>query len=663
VLGHEVLLMMLVSAFVARSFDPRDEERIRPILGFLNTFRDVGFIWETAEPADVQSVSEKVREMIDSHDVFIGFFTRRYAAYDLRAKIGGAWNVLRGRLKPAVWSAPAWVLQESGYALKAKGQKKLILLREEGVETFGLQGDLEYIPFDANDPSAVFPKLNEMIHGLLAQAAGVEVRTTISDRRVQEQAVAEPSVAEPTDAPKADAEEQDMVICLFKMSEASKRGELENVDRSWGEGKKIIDSGKGEGFDELKWDCLYFRLRFEAGDASSLDQLKRLRVQNSSRPEAAAALAYCSENGEAFLEAGGLFLEAACLSEGDTRARRLLDAAGAFRMAEKYEQATKAMTEAIDVASNELQERIVSAQYDLLKDRGEQYFAFALAESALQQNSQFSVRFGLGLDYLREGRNELGLFHFKFLCDRNKKYAAALHNLALLYSKCKLPISAVEHYKMAIGLGETLASANLGYLYLDCGMAKEARDVVDSAMKVEGHVSDVEKCFAAIVERREGEGNKGSELLQQAAEERKFFVEMGRALETTIPSVDGCWKFPFGEMRLTATGSVLTGTAEVEREEGGLAALTASLLGGSPGRKIKRIDKYDLKGDLTGAVCEFELVRSSAPLSMPSLSDMAGPKTGFIIFAPEGGAASYAELTDRKFGKVEKLTRVGSRVD
>ena len=38
----------------------------------------------------------------------------------------------------------------------------MILLKEIGVEVPGLQGDLEYVSFDPNNPTLVFSKLSEM---------------------------------------------------------------------------------------------------------------------------------------------------------------------------------------------------------------------------------------------------------------------------------------------------------------------------------------------------------------------------------------------------------------------------------------------------------------------------------------------------------------------
>lgn len=75
--------------------------------------------------------------------------------------------------------------------LQRLGPTKLILLREPDVEIPGLQGDLEYVPFLPESPADVFSKLSEMIHGLLAQASGIKVRTMVSERLLDAKAASE----------------------------------------------------------------------------------------------------------------------------------------------------------------------------------------------------------------------------------------------------------------------------------------------------------------------------------------------------------------------------------------------------------------------------------------------------------------------------------------
>jgi hypothetical protein len=133
--------MPKITAFVARSFNKEDEPKIEPIFSFLRSFRGAGFFAETAERAEVESVSKKVRDMIDASDVFVGIFTQRWPVYENRLSLRAAIRFALGLYKVERWVAPPWVIQESGYALKAiAAKRKMILFREKGVELPSLQG-------------------------------------------------------------------------------------------------------------------------------------------------------------------------------------------------------------------------------------------------------------------------------------------------------------------------------------------------------------------------------------------------------------------------------------------------------------------------------------------------------------------------------------------
>jgi len=118
--------------------------------------------------------------MIDASDVFVGIFTRRWPLYENGVSLREVIRLALGLSKVDRWGAPPWVIQESGYALKAIAAKqKMILFREKGVELPSLQGDLEYIEFDAKDFAPAFQKASEMINGLLQEASGTVIETIV----------------------------------------------------------------------------------------------------------------------------------------------------------------------------------------------------------------------------------------------------------------------------------------------------------------------------------------------------------------------------------------------------------------------------------------------------------------------------------------------------
>jgi tetratricopeptide (TPR) repeat protein len=647
--------MTQLNAFVARSFAPKDGERIQPLLNFLDTFRDAGFFWHTAERAEVESVSQKVRRMIDEANVFIGFFTRRYPVISLEATLADACRVLLGRIRPDRWSAPAWVLQESGYALH--GGKELILLKEPDVEVFGLQGDLEYIQFDPENPSAVFSTLSQMINGLLAKAAGTAVRVTVEQGQKPSQEATGPAVQIPSEAPESDTKEPDITERFYEMWEAARAHDFPKMDEAWNAGSDLIVKGKAKEIDKLTWDCIYFEGRFSAGVADALDQLKRLRADHPDRPEPIRGLARCYDGSKEFDISSRLFLEAASLQQGDSKVRSLLKAADAFRQVRRFEQAKEIIAEALSIATTGLRDEALSMHYRILKENGEEYLAFGVAEAALHDNPQFPLRFTLALDFRRKSLNELALYHFKFLHEHNDKDASSLHNLALMYADCKLPVTAVDHYKASFALGETLSASNLGFMYLDCGMAEEAKLLIEKAMAFDNHDSRVEKCLAEIIGRREQESETEANLLKQAGDNRSFLVSMGQALSVEVPDIGGRWKFPFGEMSLTMVSNAVRGTLDITRTEGGFAGVLFGIGGGSPTVKT---DTHAFEGKMRGAVCEYVITIAEKGLPDPirALIGSSNAKSGFIVFEPDGKSGAYVELSGGKLGKIEVLNKL-----
>jgi len=650
---------MTLTAFVARSFDSADEQRIRPIRTFLESFRKAGFLCEEAEAAEVESVSAKVRRMIDEREVFVGFFTKKHAIHHIDSRLRERFRFLLGRSSPDRWTAPSWVLQESGYALGAK--KKLILLREDGVEIPGLQGDLEYIPFNSSNPAMIFSRLSEMINDLLAKAAGREVRTEVTERQETAEAVHQsPDLKQEDNVVDAEEQASSIVAQYFEIREASEKRDLSRMHSAWEEGNALIVSGHAGKVDSLWWECYYLEQRYEAGDSNALDELRRIHRENPEQHDAPAVIAKLLSAAGEHDEAASLYLEVSNLPDAIHRAWYLANAAKQLKELGRFEEGLSVAEESLRTATGEVRTDAISILYELLKSSGQTYFAFARAEAFLHQNPQLRLRFDLGLDYRRHGSKTLALYHFKFQHDRNTEESGALHNLALLYADCELPISSVTHYKGSIALGETLSSANLGFMYLDAGMVDEARDLIRAAILVEPHDVRVEECSAEISVRTQKESVRQIELLKDAANERDFFISMGNALQTPIPDINGVWKFPFGELTLTRFDNKISGAARIKKPEGH-NYLSALLGGATAGPTVPRVELYSLKGVMAGAVCEFTLaVSDEDQATHPGLGSILGAesRSGFIVFSTEEKSGTYVELKDEKLGGRKKIMKL-----
>jgi hypothetical protein len=113
------------TAFVGHSFAPKDVAIVRCVTDVLET---VGIRVVTGEKPKADRISSKVKTLIEGQHLFVGIFTRR--------------DKLAGKKE---WNTSTWVIDEKAYASR---NKKLILLKEAGVESIGgIQGDHEYIEF------------------------------------------------------------------------------------------------------------------------------------------------------------------------------------------------------------------------------------------------------------------------------------------------------------------------------------------------------------------------------------------------------------------------------------------------------------------------------------------------------------------------------------
>ena len=129
--------------FVGQSFLAEDAPVCNAVGGVLKA---VGFQVFTGEKPKAERISEKVKELIDSQDIFVGIFTRR--------------DKLRGKNE---WTTTNWVIEEKTWAM-AKG-KRLVLLREAGVKNLGgMHADHEYIEFERARFGPAIVKLLEMFH-------------------------------------------------------------------------------------------------------------------------------------------------------------------------------------------------------------------------------------------------------------------------------------------------------------------------------------------------------------------------------------------------------------------------------------------------------------------------------------------------------------------
>lgn len=646
--------MPKTTAFVARSFNQHDEQKISQILSFLDSFKTNGFFWRSAERAEVESVSKKVRDMIDGSDVFVGIFTRRYAIYDPRPSLRDLVSAAFGRQRIERWGAPPWVIQESGYALKAiTSQRKLILFKETGVELPALQADLEYIEFDDGKFATAFKKASEMINALLAEAAGTTVETIVhsSPPPVQAEAAAQPITTAP---PKDDGTQNTPISTIFEeMIVAIGDKDWEAAKRTYEKGLQALGTTKPERV--LSWKCSYHKLRYCAGRTESLHELEILAEQNPEDPNPKSAIGSCFYAFQEYEKAYKYYLEAEHLSKDESAQSYLAAAAGAMQKAGQPDRAISVLLGAC--AAGACGTRVKKALYELLKEKGSMHAALAIREQMLLQDpADAELRFSLAYDYDTEKFHELSLFHYRIL-KTNSPTEMGLNNLGVTYSSLNLPILSVESQEEAFKKGNTLAAANLAQRYLDAGFASEATNLAKKAMTEKEYHPNLPGVLTSVEANQTSEQELEKSFLNEAERQRTFLLAFGEALLDKPSPVGGKWVFPQGEIPLVEKGELLEGETEITEEARGV--MTARLLGGPETRQEKRQVRFS--GKIIGRSCDFTLeVRRLPNGLLPNLSALIGDSTnkGYIAFTPDSRSGTVYELKDGKLSEPYTITRV-----
>jgi len=212
--------MSQLNAFVGHSFAPEDHEVVEAFLKFLNQVKSmgIGFTWESAEPAEPKELADKVKGLIQDKNLFIGICTRKEAAIAPASLSRGRLNrrLLKANEEQFLWKTSDWIIQEIGLAI-GRGMDLILLVENALRQPGGLQGNLEYIPFDRKAPEKSFGKLLEMIQALLPKAKAMPV----SEAEIRAVSEGKPTVDEKRDLdwlePAAEWTREDYEIALAHM--------------------------------------------------------------------------------------------------------------------------------------------------------------------------------------------------------------------------------------------------------------------------------------------------------------------------------------------------------------------------------------------------------------------------------------------------------------
>ena len=611
--------MTQLKAFVGHSFAPDDHSVVDAFIKYFTQLRamDIGFTWESAEPAEPKDLADKVMNLIKDKNVFIGICTRKEAAIEPLhlAKSKFRKGVLNGPEERFSWKTSDWVIQEIGLAI-GRGMD-LILLIERGLRPpGGLQGNLEYIQFDRSAPEKSFGKLLEMIQALRPKVKPASMPETETRVASEEKATVEDKQDAWWLEPKPDWNKDRYESALFRV-----------ILKENSEGERKIKeaffaSAEGQAADnQQRWEALAEHLRIRFGTGGKLGALEELAKNNPDNGDVHRYLGLGYEEYEEYDKAAQCFLESA--GKTDDRRKQLGrhgEATIALMRAGRPDSARKAIKNmkalVLKVPDGELVLlETFRKMADFYKDKD---LLFGVLERILQFHpDDFEARFSLALNYSEAAQNELSLLHYLKISYQNRG-SGTWNNLGVQFELCNLSSKCVDAYRKAEEGGETLAMSNLAQKFISSGFLREADEVCKRAMKIEDFHQNVSHAVSRIKAIPDEESKKELELVDKARPISEFYRDYGRAVvQEDISEHVGRWDGPDCELEVTIRENVFSATGNYEVPRSGLRLHEALLgLSAPPPTMVQYRVRYT--GKITGHAGHIEIIKEE--ISKPSFT-------------------------------------------
>jgi tetratricopeptide (TPR) repeat protein len=324
------------------------------------------------------------------------------------------------------------------------------------------------------------------------------------------------------------------------------------------------------------WPAFAEYMRILLSKDGRLKKLKEFAGQNPRSADTARYLALAYKELGEDLAAAETFVIAAELEADSEKKIRLLGDAVDAAIGKHVDFAADALAKAksIGEGNSDLAPSILSIEHSFSKARKEAGFEFASLERLLEMEpDDHSKRFELAYAYAEAGMGNMALFHYR-LIPATAREDGVWNNLGAAYESQKLPIKAVNSYKKAEELGNTLAMSNLAYRFLHAGFLDEARKLCEIAVTLPEHHKNVDSALAAIKGALDAENDAEEKLISSAQDCSSFYRRVGTALLANgIADVLGKWKYEELELDVSIENGRFIATGVLEQNVLGLRRL------------------------------------------------------------------------------------------
>lgn len=659
-----------ITAFIGHSFIEDDASVISKFLNFFDKIKDlgIGFSWEHAEGAEINILSEKVKEKMKKKNLFIGICTKRDYAISPKYLKKGFFQTtfFKGPEHNFEWKTTEWIIQEIGFALGK--EMDLILLVEDGVQRLGgLQGEIEFIAFNRNEPEKAFPKLLEMLRSLIPKGVGIGDTSVAKDigQKVEEEGASEeeaissrattPAKGIGSPLPQESWGNTDYEDAIVKTIISKDKDSEEKLYNSYIQSKFGLEESKRAGFDAFR---LYLQQLFFKSD--NLEKMKSLQAKYPENYKVNLNLGRIYEIYEEHERASHYFyLSASHANNDDKKLTVLLSAARASSKCGAFVRANNILAEARNLLGTveEYESRLLLIAADIAKLNNDNENYLALLEGYLDNNlDEHTERFNIAYKYSEEEQNDLALYHYTIL-SRRKPSETIFNNVGVVYENLKLSYKSVASYKESESLGGTLAMSNLANKLINAGFLDEAGVICDKAVKIKDYDPRVGEKINRIKEVKTKEDEEERKIIGDTKKRREFYIKYAHHFTNTqAPDMTGAWKSPTCEMKLSIKGEAFEAIGTYEKKEiGYLNAFSTKFSQPSP-PQIKKINvKYT--GTIKGYSIKYTLEENEEGKQISLLSLPDKKTTGLMILSKDVNKIEVCEKEDKDKHKYYSITK------
>lgn len=631
-----------LSAFVGRSFLPEDKTIWHDLRDILDSLKSMGFEYEDGKEGQIRHISDKVKELIIRHEIYIGVLTRRFPIWQAPSSWSERWLSPLGSYLPQKWTTSEWVIEEIGFAIGR--DRKVLLLIEEGVNfpTTDLDGDTQWILFNRENLSASQTEISQMILHLISQRVTsiVEPASLATVAPIGQEIVAE-------------VQKQSMFDQVKEIKDQVASGNFREADRIQDELLEAETDAKERNYLEI------FLLggRAHNGDTDALERLKRKCADEPRDFAAILALSDVYSSFKQFNQATELLLSHLDTVPINQRSTLAIRASQELCNDSKATQAINFLLECLQKESD------ISAHVALYREiaRAAEKANLPDIETAFLEKvlkivpTNNEARFRLAFVYSDNDLNQLAAHHYKLVV-AHIDWPSASNNLGVTYGNLGFKANQYKLYK-AVADREALAKSNLAVLYATAGALSDAEDLAKEVLAIPNNNSDTQQAITRaryaleeITTTEETERKAIDRIAEDTKAEREFMCAYAEAYGAPLLANDrGIFTTTHGEIEIVREQVELKGDGTFTKTtlRGGLASIYSRNAGLGTSEPEVSTYSLSLSAQLKGQSGTFEL--KITPSGKPTiLGESTRTIKGLMYFQDNGNAIQFLERDEKK---------------